>query len=82
MAELVWSNSYVAPASIDWVLSMEVTVALLASTIVVVTLQLAAAAFSFFTSVLTLTVAEVAETVGVVTKVPYHVTWSGSVTTR
>jgi len=37
---------------------MDATVALLASTIVVVTLQFVAAAFSFFTSVLTLTVAE------------------------
>jgi len=42
-------------------------VALLASTMVVSPCN-RAAAFSFFTSVLTLTVAEVAETVGVVTK--------------
>jgi hypothetical protein len=53
---------------------MDVTVAFAASTMVVVTLQEAAAAPSFFISVLTLTVAAVVETWGDVTVVPYHVT--------
>ena len=61
---------------------MVVTIVLVASAMMVLTVQFAGTAFSFFISVLTLTLAPDAETCGVVTNVPYHVTCSGLVITR
>ena len=81
MGELVWSKVTVAPGVIVRVEFMLVTILPVGSITSERSPQFLTSEDWFATSVLTFTVPEAAERFGVVTKVPYQVTWRGPAAT-